>query len=39
MLAANASSLATLDSPTPRFGTPSTRLTLTSSAGLATARR
>ena len=37
--AASASSLATLTSPTPRLGTLSTRLTLTSSAGLTTARR
>ena len=34
-----ASSLAMLASPTPRLGTLSTRLTLTSSAGLTTARR
>ena len=37
--AANASSLVMLASPTPRFGTLSTRLTLTSSTGLTTARR
>ena len=37
--AASASSLAMLASPMPRLGTLSTRLTLTSSAGLTTARR